>query len=152
MARALFEKIRDVLIPRDKARLLLVRKDDALASGCIYVYHRRVLDVLRLNMDSKFLDLSPNFLNTEASLIWARKRGVVYYNWQSAPSREDGVYRYKKQWGAQELPYYYVTRLLCPPDRIREIGLGRLKSDYPFHFVVPYKVFEKGFDRAEFKK
>lgn len=149
---SLFQRLRDVLVPAGKARLLLVKKGDAIASGCIYLVHRHVLDVLRITVSSEFLAESPNFLNTRESLLWAHDRGVRIYNWQSSPSRDSGVYRYKAQWGARELPYYFVTKLYCEASRIRSIGLDVLKRDYALHFVVPYSAFEEGFDQRFFRK
>ncbi len=140
------------LVSRNKALLLLVKQGEAIASGCIYIYHRSVLDVLRLSRDSRFAHQGPNFLNTEHSLRWARQQGIHIYNWQSSSQREDGVYRYKQQWGAHETPYYYVTRLLCPPGQLAAIGVDRLRTDYAGHFVVPYAAFEGGFHTGRFKK
>jgi len=140
------------LVSRNKARLLLVKEGEAIASGCIYIYHRAVLDVLRLSRDSRFAHQGPNFLNTEHSLLWGRQQGIQIYNWQSSSQREDGVYRYKQQWGAHETPYYFVTRLLCPPGQLEAIGVERLKADYAGHFVVPYAAFEGGFHTGCFRK
>jgi hypothetical protein len=150
--RALIENIQRQLVPRGKALLLLVKDGEAVASSCIYLYHRQVLDVLRLTRDSRYATQGPNFLNTEFSLKWARRQGVRIYNWQSSSRREDGVYRYKTQWGGRETPFYYVTRLLCPPGQIAALGLDRLKADYAGHFVVPYAAFDQGFQVGYYKK
>lgn len=147
-----FEKIWDVLKPRDKARLLLVRKDGEIASGCLYIYHRKILDVFMLSMDARFADLAPNFLNTEMSLLWARRYGVEKYNWQSSSSRTSGVYGYKKQWGSRAAPYYFVTRLFCPPERICNMGREALQHAYPWHYVAPFGIFEQGCGMKYFKK
>src|SRR5207245_8037135 len=31
--------------------------------------------------------------------------GIRYWNWESSPNRDGGVYRFKKKWGAIEVPY-----------------------------------------------
>jgi hypothetical protein len=148
----LFENVYRYLVPRNKALFLLVKQGNDIASGCIYVYHRQVLDVLRLSLNSQFTRHAPNFLNTDYSLRWARQQSVETYNWQSSPSRDSGVYYYKQQWGSATIPYYFVSRLFCEPDTIRAIGLQRLQTEYAGHFIVPYAVFDQGFDQALYKK
>lgn len=150
--RKLFRNILGVLGPRGKAGLLLVRAGREIASGCLYVYHRSVMDVFMLSMNPRYVGQAPNFLNTEHSLHWARRMGVRLYNWQSSPGRESGVYRYKRQWGSLEAPYHFVTRRLCAPERLREIGVEALKAEYPRHYVVPFGVFQEGFETRWFRK
>jgi hypothetical protein len=148
----LFENIHRHLVPRNKALLLLVKQGAEIASGAVYIYHRRVLDVLRLCLNSQFIRSSPNFLNTDYSLRWASQQGREIYNWQSSPSRDDGVYYYKEQWGSATIPYYFVSRLFCAPEVIRAIGLQQLQTEYAGHFIVPYAVFDQGFDQVLYKK
>jgi hypothetical protein len=152
LPRRLLENARRVLEPLGKSLLLLAKAGGEVASGCLYVLHRDVLDVFLLSMNTEYADRGPNFLLTERSLLWARQRGVRIYNWQSAPSRESGVYRYKAQWGSREAPYHFVTRRLCPPERLQQIGLERLRAEYRGHYVVPFGVFRDGFDRIHFGK
>ena len=148
----LFENIRRHLEPRHKSLMLLVKHGSDIASGCIYVYHRDVLDVLRLTRSTGFEKQSPNYLNTVWSLAWARQQGIQIYNWQSSTQRDDGVYRYKQQWASREARYYFVSRLLCEPERMQGIGLATLQKDYAGHFLVPYAAFEQGFDQYLYKK
>lgn len=147
----LFKNMRRILEPRDKARLLLVKHGDRVVSGAYYIYHREVMDVFMLSMDSRFAKQSPNFLNTERSLLWASERGVSFYNWQSSSNRESGVYAYKKNWGSQEVLYYFITKLCVEFRKIQEMGLETLKQEYPWHYVVPYAVFREG-PQKYFKK
>jgi hypothetical protein len=141
------------LVPRGKAFFLVVESDKGVVSWGVYVHHRQTLDVLRLNMDSAAAADCPNFLNTDESLHEARKLGVTCYNWQSAPSRASGVYRYKQQWGSQESKYYYVTKLFCPPSYLEELGVETLKREYQLHFIAPYvasaQKFAPGFYRKD---
>jgi hypothetical protein len=148
----LFRNILNVLSPRKKAHLLLVKKDAQIASGCIYIYHRNVLDVFLLSVNTQFLDAAPNFYNTEQSLLWAGSQGIHQYNWQSSPRRGTGVFRYKEQWGSLDLPYYFITKRFCSAERLREIGLENVKSEYPYHYVVPYGVFPDNFEQRNFSK
>jgi len=148
----LLENIVYVLGARKKMGLLLVYAQDKIVSGGLYIYHRNVMDVFMLSLTRETIRPSPNFLNTEASISWAKDMGIEIYNWQSSPSRESGVYAYKKQWGSLEKDYYFVTKLLCVPERIQEMGLQTMKTAYSQHYVLPYAVFTQGFQNKYFKK
>jgi len=148
----LFENMAKILVPKGKALILLVKDGATIASGCLYMQHKEVMDVLRLNMNSDYSEKGPNFINTDSSIKWAHERGIKVYNWQSAISRESGVYRYKVQWGAKEVPYYFLTTLFCETSRIAAIGRETLIKDYPLHFVVPYGVFDTNFAQRDFIK
>lgn len=148
----LLRNIATTLVPRGLASFLVLETEAGVASWAVHLRHRDVLDVLRLNMDSAFAASCPNFLNTDASLREARAAGVRIYNWQSAPGRAGGVYRYKQQWGSRESLYYYVTKLFCPPEKLAGFGLDVLRRDYPLHFIAPYAAapsFAPGFYRKE---
>jgi Acetyltransferase (GNAT) domain len=137
----LLRRILAVLGPRGRATLILVKHGSEIASGGLYVYHRAVFDAYILSMNGKFADAGPNFANTRASLVEASRGGASIYNWQSSPSRTGGVYRYKQQWGSVEAPYAFVTRRLCDPARLWDIGAEGAREHFAGHYVVPFAAF-----------
>jgi hypothetical protein len=64
--------------------------------------------------------------------------GVKDYSWQSSPARGNGVYHYKKQWGATEATYQFLFGLFVPPAELGDIGPDALCQEYPLHFIAPY--------------
>jgi len=148
----IFKNFFEVLQPRQKARLMLIYAGNRIVSGAWYIYHRNIMDVFMLSADAGSCKTSPNFMNTDLSIAWAKDRGVKIYNWQSSPGRDSGVYSYKKQWGSLEKAYYFVTKLLCKPERIARLGLQTIKDAYAQHYLVPYAVFDQGFHNKYFKK
>jgi hypothetical protein len=152
MDARLFRNIATHLVPRKKAFFLIIESEERVVSWGVYLRHHEVIDVLRLNMDSVAAAFCPNYLNTDESLRHCRQLGAEIYNWQSAPSRASGVYRYKQQWGSRESTYHYVTKLFCPHTYLAEIGLDTLRREYPLHFIAPYAAapgFAPGLYRKE---
>lgn len=152
LPRRLFENIFDGLVPRGKAEFLVARSAAGLVAGAVYICHRDVTDVFMLSADSEHLASGASFLLTDRSLDRAQARGARIYNWQSSPSRDSGVYRYKQQWGSLETDYYFLTRLFCSPEYLARLGLDTVRAAYPGHYVVPYGAFERGFDARHFRK
>src|SRR5262245_13999448 len=63
----LFENMLRVLMPREKAWLFLARDGDAIAAGCVYVFHRQILDVFAISMDTAYTQHSPTALLADHS-------------------------------------------------------------------------------------
>ncbi|MEI8175722.1 MAG: GNAT family N-acetyltransferase [Candidatus Omnitrophota bacterium] len=134
----LLKNIVTVLGARRKACLILVTKDGHIASGGIYIWHREVIDLFIISMDSALSAGSPNYLSTERSILLAAAQGARYYNWQSSENRTGGVYQYKKKWGARERPYYFVTKFLGSPERIGRLTPALARAEYPAHYLAPF--------------
>jgi len=148
----LFSNIFRELVPKNKAQLVLTMSGDKVIAGGFHIKHKDVVDAYMLSMDSSYTKPSPVYLCVKAALDWARSTGAKIYNWQSSQNRQSGVYLFKKQWGSLDRAYYFVTKLFCEPKLLQSIGLERLKSQYCNHYVVPFGVFEHGFEMKYFKK
>lgn len=145
---ALFRGLWRQLFPRGKAGLLLVRRGDELAGGGFFVRHREVLDLYMPAIDSRFAKDGTNFLAVEECLSLARAGGARVFNWQSSPDRTGGVYAFKKQWGSVETSYYFLTKLLTPPERLRAVS-RESRAEYAGHYVAPHAFFERADAAAE---
>ena len=130
------------LCQRDRGFLQLVMKGDEIAAGCLFVHHREICDAFMLSVNSKFSNQSPNYYLIQEAMFTMWRRGIRYFNWQSSPSRESGVYSFKRQWGSRDIPYYFLTKIYCDIEKFLCLGLDGLKEGYCDNFVVPYGIFE----------
>jgi CelD/BcsL family acetyltransferase involved in cellulose biosynthesis len=141
LPRLLFANIRERLVPRGKAHVVVVMAGGDIASAMWLVRHRDVVDAFIVSMDSRYGALAPNWLAAARAVQWARETGARIFNWQSSPTRGDGVYAFKRQWGSLDVPYCFVTRLFVPPEDVLTWGLDDVAAAYPRHFVVPFGFF-----------
>jgi hypothetical protein len=142
LKRALVEGIWENLASDGSSFLQLVLDGDRIAAGCLFILNRDVCDVFAVSMDSAYAAQSPNYLAIRDALIEMWRRGVKLMNWQSSPRRRDGVYKFKRQWGSVERPYFFVTKTYGKPDVILKLGPERARREYADHFLVPFGVFE----------
>ena len=63
-------------------------------------------------------------------------RGYHTWNWGGTWKSQEGVYRFKKKWAAEERPYKYSIRVNAPG--LFEKTAKELWAAYPDFFVVPY--------------
>lgn len=82
--------------------------------------------------------LQPGTLLIDEAVRDARARGIQFWNWESSPSRESGVYRFKKKWGAEEKPYRIYVQPFQPKSKFCELGVENIRRDYPYYFVYPF--------------
>lgn len=80
--------------------------------------------------------LQPTAAVLAHAMAGAAARGFTRWNWGGTWLTQDGVYRFKKKWGAVERRYRYFVTLGDPS------LLGRSPEDlsaaYPWYFTVPF--------------
>jgi hypothetical protein len=61
---------------------------------------------------------------------------IKWWNWGGTWHSQEGVYRFKKSWGAQDMPYYYFTKLFDPT--LLEKPAEYFLKTFPNFFVLPF--------------
>lgn len=72
----------------------------------------------------------------------ARKRGILFWNWEATPPSETGVYRFKKKWGSIDGSYRIYVKRFCSEAVIADIGRDILTAEFPYFFIYPYSRLE----------
>lgn len=80
--------------------------------------------------------LQPTAMILAAAMADAARRGFTRWNWGGTWLTQDGVYRFKKKWGADERRYRYFIRL--NDASLRRRPAAELSAGYPWYFTLPY--------------
>ncbi len=80
----------------------------------------------------------PGTLLVDRAVRDARSRGLKYFNWESSPGRDSGVYTFKKRWGALEESYRIYIKAFQSEEKIRQLGRDRITKEFPYYFVWPF--------------
>jgi len=83
-------------------------------------------------------NLQPGTLLIDQAVQDARERGIEIWNWESSPSRESGVYRFKKRWDSAEGMYRIYLQTFRDEGTFRELGSEGIVKNFPFYFVYPF--------------
>lgn len=70
------------------------------------------------------------------AMVHAVERNYKWWNWGGTWLTQDGVYQFKRSWGAIDFPYKYFIRIL--DKKILTMSKENLQKDYPYFFVVPF--------------
>ena len=139
----LLERVFKEPAPPNGAFLILSELDDAICGGGLFIHTSFCCDAFMLSMDSTYRNEAPNYAVMETAFLEMDRRGIQFFNWQSSPSRQSGVYKFKNQWGCAEYAYLFATRLFVPRDEILKIGRQRLAAAFNGHFIVPFGLFDE---------
>lgn len=124
------------------ALLYVAKLNGELLGGTLFLIGRGVVDYFATAFNSESMKLYPGMLLLNHAFEHFMAGGIEYFNWQSSPSRDSGVYAYKKRWGAQEGTYPILTRILGDTGPILAQPLDKVRLAYNGHFVLPYQLWE----------
>ena len=74
------------------------------------------------------------------AMVDAVVRGFKWWNWGGTWLTQDGVYQFKRSWGAIDMPYRYFTTVL--DERVLTSSKNELLSDYPYFYVAPFTLLK----------
>tara|TARA_R110000796_G_scaffold71409_5_gene162208 strand:- start:75526 stop:76581 length:1056 start_codon:yes stop_codon:yes gene_type:complete len=84
----------------------------------------------------EFRNDQPSALIIHEAMKAAAKDGYKYWNWGGTWESQEGVYDFKKRWGASDHRYEYFIQIL--DDKVKEIPIQDLKVAFPNFYLYPY--------------
>lgn len=84
----------------------------------------------------KFRPLQALPMLVHEAMMEASRDGMRWWNWGGTWKTQEGVYRFKKKWGAREMSYYYYTRVR--DESLLDASRDDLLADFPGFYVLPF--------------
>ena len=128
--------------PVGKAELHLACQDGQLLGGTLFLIGSGIVDYFSTAFRTDSMKLYPGTLILHRAFNRFIDLGIRRFNWQSSPSRNSGVYAYKKRWGALEGEHLILTKILGDPKVFLQRPLHEVRDAYGGHFVLPYQLWE----------
>jgi hypothetical protein len=128
--------------PLGKAELFLAYQSSELLGGGLFVRGRGIVDYFSCAYNEAGMELNANVPVVDVAVKYYMGLGIKRLNWQSSPSRESGVYAFKKRWGAVEGEYVILTKVLADPEVLICRPLAEIRDAYCHHFVLPYVLWD----------
>jgi len=84
-------------------------------------------------------NMQPNTVLIDAAMREAQERGMKFWNWESSPARDSGVYRFKRNWGgAVEVIYRIYVASAAGIDKLRAFRREGIAREFPYFYVWPF--------------
>lgn len=141
-----------ILENKNNAKLACVFLGKKLVSGCVFIFHKKILDIYMISFDSSYKEIKPNYFCIDNLIRYAKKLGIDYLNWQSSNFIGSGVYNFKKSWGSKHSSYQILTKTFVNFSEIKKIGLNNIINAYPGHYLLPYDAMIKTRKQKIFNK
>ena len=74
------------------------------------------------------------------AMVAAARRGFRSWNWGGTWPDQDGVFRFKRKWGAEPRPYRYLVSIR--DRRVLTTPRAELLAAYPWFYVVPFRLLD----------
>jgi hypothetical protein len=105
--------------------------------ACMLVFHSfQTVEYYTPGTLSEYRNQQPSALLVFEAMKEFAQKGYKFWNWGGSSSRDSGVYDFKKKWGAEEMPYYHMTKIIN--STIYNSTAQELMEEYPGFFVVPF--------------
>ncbi len=122
--------------PGEDYDLFVAKKDGLVIAALLLFYFNKTVEYFTPALQEEYRSLQAIPLIIITAMENAAQRGFKWWNWGGTWQSQEGVYRFKKKWGAIDKRYYYYTQ-------VNDLSLlSRTPSDllslFPNFYVLPF--------------
>lgn len=117
-------------------RIYTARIDNEIVSALLLLYFNDSVEYFMPATLSEFRNSQPMALAIYQAMLDAAARGIACWNWGGTWLSQEGVYRFKKKWGAEDQRYRYYVRV--NDKSLLSRSRAELLNAYPDVYVVPF--------------
>jgi len=116
--------------------LYVAERDGYRLAALLIFYFRDVVEYYMPVNDPDHRSLQPMAAILFEAMVQAAERGFRWWNWGGTWPSQEGVYRFKKKWAAEERPYTYYTQVNDPS--LLEATPAALRDRFGNFYVLPF--------------
>jgi hypothetical protein len=120
----------------DEYAIYVAEKDGQPISALLLFYFNKTVEYFTPATIHEFRNDQPSALIIYRAMEDAVERGFKYWNWGGTWETQEGVYDFKKRWGAKDFRYEYFIQLVKP--EVANIAIEELKRAFPNFYLYPY--------------
>ena len=113
--------------------------ENKLIGGLIMIWSKAVASYYLPCSINEFRTFQSNSLLIHHALEEAKQRKIQIWNWESSPSTESGVYKFKKKWGSEDGNYSIFIKTLKENTFFQNLGKEKISQLFPNYFVFPFQ-------------
>jgi len=139
-SRSFFDAV-PAVVPQEDWRVYVAEKSGEPVAALLVFRFNATVEYYTPAIVETSRPLQPLALLVHEAMREAAAEGYKWWNWGGTWKSQVGVYRFKRKWGAVDMPYHYYTRLA--DRRLLHCSRGELLSAFPGFFVVPFDKLEQ---------
>ncbi|MEM5777471.1 MAG: peptidoglycan bridge formation glycyltransferase FemA/FemB family protein [Candidatus Aenigmatarchaeota archaeon] len=111
-------------------------------AGLLLFYYNKIVEYYIPAIVQEFRSYQPLALIIYQAMVDAFKKGYDLWNWGGTWLTQEGVYRFKKKWGAKEIEYFYYIKINNKD--IYTSTKEEIQKEYDNFFVIPFDKLKNG--------
>ena len=133
---AFFKAAQSCFKAGNEYNIYIAHKDEQAISALLIFYCRNVVEYFIPVTVHDFRNSQPSAAIILQAMLDAAQNGYKWWNWGGTWKSQEGVYKFKKKWGAEDRPYQYYT---CLKNKdILSLSTETLLKAYPDFYVLPF--------------
>jgi hypothetical protein len=138
--KAFFEAVHRIFRAGDDFDVFVAQLDGEVVAGLLVFYFGRTAEYYTPVVRHDHRASQPLAAVLLHALVHARGRGIERWNWGGTGIDNEGVFRFKRKWGAETRRYSYFTRL--GSDDLRSRGRDAILEAYGHFYVLPFSALQ----------
>ncbi len=131
-----FEGLANHFRPGKEFRIYKAEIDGEPVAALLVFYFNHTVEYFTPVTRGKYRNAQPMAKILFEAMVDAARSGYRWWNWGGTWLSQEGVYRFKKKWGAEEHPYTYYTKI--NNSALLSCSQEELLSAYPGFYVLPF--------------
>jgi hypothetical protein len=137
---SVFSALRRSLSSPEDYVIYTAARGEQIIAALLVLFFNHTAEYFIPATEESFRVHQPSSLLVFEAMQDAVERGCRYWNWGGTWLSQEGVYRYKSRWNTKDYPYRYHIREYDDQYPLRNYRQDELAAEYPFYYVVPYRV------------
>lgn len=133
---SVFEKLIENFSLEEKSALYVGTLDGEDVSGVLVLTYKDTIEYFTPVVVDEYKDKQLLSALIFQVMIESVKNGYKKWNWGGTWRSQEGVYRFKKRWGAEDFPYRYFSKVYNSDFSL--YGTENLVSAFPYFYLYKY--------------
>jgi hypothetical protein len=117
--------------------IFVARKDGEFVAALLLLYHKSIVEYYVPVILSQYRSLQALSLIIYEAMKWNKYKGRTTWNWGGNGTSLDSVYRFKRSWGASDIPYNYYIK--TDGKTLPSLNPNKFSSDYSGFYLYPFE-------------
>jgi CelD/BcsL family acetyltransferase involved in cellulose biosynthesis len=135
--RRFFSLLRRHLAYGTQCRLFVARHNGEPIAALLLLYFNRTVEYFTPAISASARSSQPLSLLLCKAMTRAAAEGFGWWNWGGTWETQQGVYRFKRKWAAQDHPYTYYIKPYQGFDKVSSMSREVLMDAFPDFYVYP---------------
>jgi len=133
----IFKAIQDTFTACDDYRIYFAHKDGVVCAALLVFFYENYCEYFTPVVREEYRNQQPLSALIFQAMKDSVRRGIKYWNWGGTWLTQDGVYLFKKRWGAVDRKYSYYTKIFNKDllHRTKE----QILQEVPYYYCLNFK-------------